>query len=186
MFAHRIDLADIRAGAKQCAGHCLFFRERKAGGGRDPVGRCAARHQHQHEIIRARGLRQFECVRGRVQARFIRHRMPCLDHLDHFGRASIAMARDRDPRHAFARHAFRFEIMPLGGLGHRARGLVGSEQDQSPGNGRFRQERRQADGRMRGGDRLFEQAFEEAFGLDAHKVTPAAGASLAVWRGRAT
>ena len=43
----------VGAGAQQRARHRLLVGERNAVGRRDPVGRSAARHQHQHEIVRA-------------------------------------------------------------------------------------------------------------------------------------
>ena len=96
MFAHRVDLANIGAGAQQRARHRLLFREREAARGRDPVGGGAARHQHQHEIVGRRGLRELERARGGIETRLVRHRMARFDHLDRL--ASAARSRDAPPR----------------------------------------------------------------------------------------
>ena len=53
----RIDLADDGARAQQRARDGLFVLKRYAGRRRDPVGRGAARHQHQDEIVGARRYR---------------------------------------------------------------------------------------------------------------------------------
>jgi len=62
VLANGIDLADRRARAQQRAGQLPFLRERHAFGGRGPVGRTAARQQHQQEIVGAGALCQPQTV----------------------------------------------------------------------------------------------------------------------------
>ena len=69
MFAHGVDLADGGARAQQRARHRLLVFKRYAGGRRDPVGRGAARHQHQHEIVGPRAIGERRARGRRLAAR---------------------------------------------------------------------------------------------------------------------
>ena len=69
MLAHRVDLADVGARAQQRPRHRLLVGERESGGRRDPVRRCAARQQHQHQIVRVRAIGERERAARRLQAR---------------------------------------------------------------------------------------------------------------------
>jgi hypothetical protein len=98
----------------------------------DPVGGCATRHQHQHQIVRARAVREIEGARCGLQSGFIRHWVAGLDHLDRLEWSAVTVPCDgkaREPR----RRDFQFsEIMLLGDLAHRASALAGGEHDQPP------------------------------------------------------
>ena len=130
MFAHGVDLADGGARAQQRARHRLLVLERYALGRRDPVGRGAARHQHQHEIVRACAVSQSKRAIGGLEARRIRDRMAGLDHANLAQMPRIAVTRDGDAAQAFRRNSHPVEVVRFGHLGHRARGLAGGEQYQ--------------------------------------------------------
>ena len=149
MFAHGVDLADMRAGAQQRPRHRLFVCKRNAVRRRDPVGRCAARHQHQHQIVGGSSIGEFERTLGRLQAGRIRHWMAGLDHGDDAGRPAIAMPRYRDAANAFGWQTHRIEIIILRGLGHRAGGFAGRQNNHMAAR-RRRQQARQERRRMRG------------------------------------
>ena len=100
--------------------------------GRDPIGRRAARHEHEHEIVGARRIGERKRARRRGKPGLVRHRMPGFDHFDPPQLAAIAVARDRDPADAPGRELERVEVMPLRRLGHAARGLARGEHDDAP------------------------------------------------------
>ena len=103
MFAHRIDLADIGAGTQQRARHRLFVGEGNAGRRRDPVGRGAARHQHQHQIVGGRAVGELECALGGFETGGVGDRMPGLNHVHDLGRPAVAVAGDGDTAEPFGR-----------------------------------------------------------------------------------
>ena len=115
MLAHGVDLADRGAGAQQCPRHRLLLRQRQARGRRDPVGRGAARQQHQHQVVggrrgrRARASRSAAGESGRVG-----HRMAGLDHRARaaVGRA-VAVAGHGKAGKAVRRQAAVVEIVAL-------------------------------------------------------------------------
>ena len=150
MLAHGVDVADPGTGLEQSTVDGLLFGERQPGDRSNPVGRCPARHQHQHEIAgsRARGERQGAFRPGK--ARRIGDGMAGLDDLDDARRAAIAAPGHRhadDPRGGDA-----VEVMGLRDLGHGARGLSGGEDDEPAGRRRVRQMRHEAARGMRGRD----------------------------------
>ena len=158
-FAQRIHVADGGAAAQQRPRHRLLLGKRDARGRRDPVGRGAAGQQHQHEVVRARRFGKRQRPFGSLQPRFVRHRMAGLDDGNMPGRAAIAVAGDGDAGEPVRGDAA--EIMLFGGLRHRARRLAGGQHDEAAARRRFRQVRRQALRRVRGGDRGPEQRFEQ-------------------------
>ena len=96
MFAHGIDLADARARTQQRARHRLLVGEGDAVRRRDPIGRGAARHQHQHQVILVGAVGVVRWRARGFQAAAVRHRMAGFDHGHDPGRAAIAVARHRN------------------------------------------------------------------------------------------
>ena len=90
--------------------------------------------------------------------------MSSLDHFDPAGGPGVAVTGDRKPGEAFRGHFHLVEVMPLGDLGHGARGLAGGENNEAAFGGRRRQVPRQAVDRVRGLDRAAEQAVQQASG----------------------
>src|SRR5262249_1316617 len=158
MLAHRVDLDDRGAASEQRARCCLLVRERKAGGGRDPVGRSAAGNEHQNQILGAGGIGGGErSDRGGKPGR-IWHRVARLDDANEARRTAVAATGDRETADAAFWYATRVEIVAFGDLGHGACGLAGRQNDQASGRGR-RQMRRQAALGVRCGHRRAEQPF---------------------------
>ncbi len=160
MLAHRIDLADDRAGAQQRAGHRLLVVKRYTGGRRDPVSGCAARHQHQHEIICAGAVGEAQRALRAFDACGVGNRMAGLDHLDATKMPSVAVARDRNATQPLEGNPQPVEIMRFGDLRHRTGSLARRKQDQPVGR-RLRQQWRQACGRMCRGDRSAEEVGQK-------------------------
>ncbi len=66
MFAHAIHFHDVCAACEQRARQRPFVVERNSVCGRDPVGRSATGHQHQHDVVsRRHSARASACVRRR-------------------------------------------------------------------------------------------------------------------------
>ena len=170
MLAHRVDLADRGAGFEERARHRLLLREREAGGGRDPVGGCSARDEHQHEVAGAGLIGERQRLRRRIEARRIGHRMTGLDHRHEAGRPAIAVPRHRKAGDAARRQLARVEIVAFGDLGHRACRLAGREHDQAAGRGRRWQIGRKTGRGMRGRDGGAKEIFEECAGRHAARL----------------
>ena len=130
MLAHRVDVADAGARFEQGAVDGLLFGERQPGDRSDPVGRSAARHQHQHEIAGGRACGERERAFRPGKARRIGNGMAGLDDLDDPRRAAIAAPRHRDAGEARRRKS-AVEVMGFRDLGHGAGGLSGSEDDRA-------------------------------------------------------
>ena len=64
VLANGVDLADRRAGAEQRPRHLQFLHKGHTLGRRDPIGRAAARQQHQHQIVDLGLLRQTQGLFG--------------------------------------------------------------------------------------------------------------------------
>jgi hypothetical protein len=65
MLAYGVDLADRGARREQRPRDRLFFREREAGSGRDPVGGRAAGNERQDQIVGAGGIGHGQRFKGR-------------------------------------------------------------------------------------------------------------------------
>ncbi len=112
MFAHGVDLADIGAGAQQRARHRLLVGKRHAGRRRDPVGRGAARHQHEHEIVGAGAVGQLDRRRSAASSPAASGTgWPASTMVTIAGRAAIAVPRHRDAAQPASRQIERVEIM---------------------------------------------------------------------------
>ena len=96
MFAHGVDLADMAPARSSARVTACFSAKREAGGRRDPVGRSAARQQHQHEIVGAGAVRAAPARVRRREPGCVGDRMAGLDHRDVPSRPPVAVARDRE------------------------------------------------------------------------------------------
>ncbi len=129
MLSHRVDLADVGAGAQQRPRHRLLVGERQSLRRRDPVGRRAARQQHQHQIVRPGAV-------GQARAPARRPASPAASGIGwpastigiELGRPAIAVPRHGDAGRAVPAASPRNR--PLRHLGHRAGGLAGGQHDQ--------------------------------------------------------
>ena len=113
MFAHRVDLADVGARAQQRARDRLFVFKRYPGRRRDPVGRGAARHQHQHQVVRVPHYRRAP-ARGR--------RLPGRRRRGSDGRLRSCVTTRSRPAVAVARHR---------DAGKAVRGQASTDRDKS-------------------------------------------------------
>ena len=130
MFAHDIDFVDRRTRTQKRARDRLLVLERNALRGRNQVGRCAARHQHQHQIVLAGIIREVECAISAFKS--------CRRRGSDARPRSCARAarayRNRDARRQH-RSAARQQFAACRGnaprrLGHRTRRLARCDQDQ--------------------------------------------------------
>ncbi len=174
MLAHAIDLADDRARPQQRARDRLFFCKRERARRRDPIGRAAARHERQHEIVGASVAGEIEDAGCRIDAGLIRHGMTGFDNRDDAGGAAVALPCDAEARQPVGGQAEPIEIMRFRSGDHRARRLAGGEQDDAALR-RVRQMAREQAGRMSGGDGCVEQLAQSGARVGlcvGHRVLP--------------
>ena len=132
---------------------------------RDPVGRCAARHQHQHEIVGAGAVGELRARLGRRKPGCVRDRMAGLDHRECAG--SAGRSRGAPPRCPLRRSGGNRACRD-----NAARRLPSSSPPPCRRRARSagpaaaaRQMRREAARRMRGRDRGVEQVSRKARGV---------------------
>ena len=110
-----------------------FSGERKAGGGRDPVGGGAAGNEHQDQIIGAGGIGHGQRFEGRGKAGGVGHGMACFHDPHPACGPAVAVTGDRETTDAAGRQATLVEVMTLGDLGHGAGSLAGGQDQQASG-----------------------------------------------------
>ena len=96
MLSHRVDLADVGARAQQRSCHGLLVGEGQSFDRSNPVRRCPAGQQHQHQVVRSGAISELERLLGGCNPGGIGDRMAGLDDRDYFGRPAIALARHGD------------------------------------------------------------------------------------------
>jgi hypothetical protein len=94
MLANGVDLGDRGTAGKKRTRHRLLLSERKARSGRDPVCRCTAGNEHQHQIVAAGGIGQGERLGRRCKTRRVRHRVTGFDDANEAARAAVAETGD--------------------------------------------------------------------------------------------
>ena len=133
MLAHRVDLADRGARREQRPRDRLFFREREAGSGRDPVGGRAAGDERQDQIVGAGGIGHGQRFKGRGHAGRVGHGMARFHDAHHPCGPAVAMTGDRETTDAADWQAALVEVMTLGNLGHGAGALASRQNQQASG-----------------------------------------------------